>query len=57
MLRRVGGCCIGTGGLTGGKAVILLPSVVVMLTVGLLAAMGPAHCGLAVQPTEALRDE
>jgi ABC-type antimicrobial peptide transport system permease subunit len=35
-----------------------LPGVVaVMFTVGLLAALGPARRGLAVQPTEALREE
>ena len=37
---------------------IILPSVVVlMFTVGLLAAVGPARRGLAVQPTAALREE
>ncbi len=46
------------GELMGGKAIALLPSVVVvMFTVGLLAALGPARRGLAIQPTEALRDE
>jgi ABC-type lipoprotein release transport system permease subunit len=29
----------------------------IVMTVGLLAALGPARRGLAVQPTEALRDE
>ena len=28
-----------------------------MFTVGLLAALGPARRGLAVQPTEALRED
>lgn len=43
-------CCVVSG--------VVLPSVVaVMLAVGLLAALGPARRGLAVQPTEALRDE
>ena len=42
----------------GGKALVLLPGVVVvMCAVGLLAAVGPARRGLAVQPTEALREE
>lgn len=41
-----------------GLRLILLPSVAaLMLTVGLLAALGPAPRGLAVQPTEALREE
>ena len=49
---------IGPGGTMGGKALVLLPSVVALMTaVGLLAAVGPARRGLAVQPTEALRDE
>jgi ABC-type antimicrobial peptide transport system permease subunit len=48
-----------TGGETmGGKAAVLLPCVVLIMgTVGLLAALGPALRGLAIQPTEALRDE
>jgi ABC-type antimicrobial peptide transport system permease subunit len=29
----------------------------IVMAVGLLAALGPARRGLAVQPTEALRDE
>ena len=46
------------GGTMGGKALVLLPSVVGLMSfVGLLAALGPARRGLAVQPTEALRDE
>jgi predicted permease len=49
---------IGPGGTMGDNALVLLPSVVaLMLFVGLLAAVGPARRGLAVQPTEALRDE
>jgi ABC-type antimicrobial peptide transport system permease subunit len=37
---------------------MLFPTVVaVMFAVGLLAAAGPARRGLAVQPTEALRNE
>ena len=39
-------------------AYVLFPTVVaVMFAVGLLAAAGPARRGLAVQPTEALRNE
>jgi hypothetical protein len=46
------------GGIMGGRAVILLPMVAtLMMIVGLLAALGPARRGLAVQPTEALREE
>jgi putative ABC transport system permease protein len=49
---------LGPGGTMGDKASIILPAVVaLMLTVGLLAAIGPARRGLAVQPTEALREE
>ena len=46
-----------TGGeLLGGTGVVLLPGVaVLMLGVGLLAALGPAQRGLRVQPIEALR--
>ena len=41
-----------------GQGVIILPIVIVfMLTVGLLAAIGPARRGLNIQPTEALREE
>lgn len=44
--------------LLDGKALVLLPAVAaVMLAVGLLAALGPARQGLAVQPSEALRAE
>jgi len=43
---------------TGRHAFLLLPAVsALMLTVGVLAALGPARRGLAVQPTEALREE
>jgi putative ABC transport system permease protein len=39
-------------------AFILMPIVAtIMMVVGLLAALGPARRGLAVQPTEALREE
>ncbi|HVL66151.1 MAG TPA: ABC transporter permease, partial [Vicinamibacterales bacterium] len=46
------------GGVTGGRGHILLPAVAAaMCIVGLLAALGPARRSLAVQPTEALREE
>ena len=46
------------GGNLGGKGLVLFPAVVaVMFVVGMLAAAGPARRGLAVQPTEALRNE
>jgi hypothetical protein len=42
----------------GRRAFLLLPVVsALMLAVGLFAALGPARRGLAVQPTEALREE
>jgi hypothetical protein len=42
----------------GARGFLLLPVVsALMLTVGVLAALGPARRGLAVQPTEALREE
>jgi predicted permease len=46
-----------TGGeLGGGEGAVLLPAVaVIMMVVGLLAAVGPARRGLRIQPTEALR--
>jgi hypothetical protein len=46
------------GGNIGGRGLILFPIVVaVMFAVGLLAAAAPARGGLAVQPSEALRNE
>jgi predicted permease len=43
---------------SGTRGFLLLPVVsALMLTVGVLAALGPARRGLAVQPTEALREE
>ena len=40
------------------ETALLLPTVaVLMMAIGLLAALGPARRGLAVQPTEALREE
>jgi ABC-type antimicrobial peptide transport system permease subunit len=41
-----------------GQSAILLPAVaLLMLIVGLLAALGPARRGLRIQPTEALKSE
>ncbi len=41
-----------------GRILLLLPVVAtIMVIVGLLAAVGPARRGLAVQPTETLREE
>ena len=41
-----------------GQGAVIVPIVVlVMTTVGLLAAIGPARQGLSIQPTEALREE
>lgn len=46
------------GGLMDGKGAVLLPAVaVLMLIVGLLAAVGPARRGLRIQPMDALRQE
>jgi ABC-type lipoprotein release transport system permease subunit len=37
---------------------MLLPLVIVlMMTLGVIAAIGPVRRGLRIQPTEALRDE
>lgn len=48
---------LGEGFLTG-SGIVLLPAVAaLMVAIGLLAALGPARRGLAVQPTEALREE
>jgi len=47
-----------TGGMMNRQLPLLLPVVaVIMLLVGLLAALGPARRGLRVQPTEALRGD
>jgi predicted permease len=46
------------GGLLSGERLLLLPLAAgLMFVIGLLAALGPARQGLAVQPTEALREE
>jgi hypothetical protein len=59
--RATGGMLMGrpsadTVGLRGAVALIPIVAAIVM-AVGLLAAIGPARRGLAVQPVEALRDE
>jgi predicted permease len=59
--RATGGMLMGhpsadSVGLRGAVALIPIVAAIVM-AVGLLAALGPARRGLAVQPTEALRDE
>jgi predicted permease len=52
-----GPIAVGSGPLEG-NAVVMLPLVaVLMMVVGLLAALGPARRGLAIEPTEALREE
>ena len=41
-----------------GNAAAVLPAVaLVMMTVGFLAALGPARRSLRIEPTEALREE
>jgi predicted permease len=46
------------GELTLGNGLVLVPAVsAFMVAVGLLAALGPARRGLAIQPTEALRED
>jgi predicted permease len=48
----------GAGTMFGGNPLILVPGVIaLMFAVGIAATLGPARRGLAVQPTEALRDE
>lgn len=59
------GASMGGGGMGNRSAAdalhdtfVLMPVVaVIVMVVGLLAALGPARRGLAVQPTEALREE
>jgi hypothetical protein len=58
MLGAVGLEQILEGELFQGRGAVLLPLVaLVMVAVGLAAAVGPARQGLSIQPTEALRDE
>jgi ABC-type antimicrobial peptide transport system permease subunit len=46
------------GGPPAGMGILLVPGVgVFVMAVGLLATLGPARRGLAIQPTEALREE
>jgi ABC-type antimicrobial peptide transport system permease subunit len=47
----------GRGPVHDGNPVALLLVAALMSTVGLVAAIGPARRGLAIQPTEALREE
>ena len=47
----------GRGPVHDGNFSVLLLVVALMTTVGLIATIGPARRGLAVQPTEALREE
>jgi hypothetical protein len=46
-----------SGGEAQGAFVVMPIVALIVLTVGMLAALGPARRGLAVQPTEALREE
>jgi predicted permease len=49
---------IGGGSFFAGEGMLtLLPVLAIVLAIGLLAALGPARRGLAIQPTEALREE
>jgi ABC-type antimicrobial peptide transport system permease subunit len=45
------------GAVRDGNPAALLVVAALMTAIGLLAAIGPARRGLAVQPTEALREE
>jgi ABC-type antimicrobial peptide transport system permease subunit len=46
------------GTVMGGRALYTVPAVIVVITaVGLLSALGPARRGLAVQPTEVLKED
>ena len=48
----------GAGTMFGGNPLVLVPGVIaLMFAVGIVATLGPARRGLAVQPTEALREE
>ncbi|CAN5893106.1 hypothetical protein BH23GEM7_BH23GEM7_14830 [soil metagenome] len=54
----LGGALLFLNGLTSWEAAAFLGGVVVlMLTAGLVAAVGPARRGLSIQPMEALREE
>ena len=54
----LGGALLHLNGLPGREAAAFLGGVVVlMLTVGLAAALGPARRGLGIQPMDALREE
>ena len=52
-----GALIVGGGYPPGGAAALLLAVAALVLTVGLLAALGPARRGLRIQPMEALREE
>jgi ABC-type antimicrobial peptide transport system permease subunit len=46
------------GNLMRGNATVVLPAVaLLMMAVGLLAALGPARRSLRIEPTEALREQ
>ncbi len=48
----------GAGTMMGGNPLVLVPTVIaLMFAIGMAATLGPARRGLAVQPTEALREE
>jgi predicted permease len=47
----------GRGPVTEGNPLAVLSISALMTTIGLLAAIGPARRGLAIQPTEALRED
>ncbi len=54
----LGGALIASSGLnTTQAAVLLLANSTILVFTGFLAALGPARRGLAIQPSEALRDE
>ncbi|HEX6132733.1 MAG TPA: ABC transporter permease [Longimicrobiales bacterium] len=58
LLAEVTSWILTGGSLATGESAFLVPLVAaIMVTIGLLAALGPARRGLAVQPTEALRQE
>jgi hypothetical protein len=58
ILAFVVGPQLGGGGTIHWRGMVLLPLVAaLMVCVGLLAALGPARRGLAIQPTEALHEE